>query len=79
EWEALSDVSYMELVYEDDLEQSEVQQKTVDTVLEHLGLASRKAKAKYKKVNRQSMEDLIINYDEFRECVIRNEWDHFLD
>ena len=64
---------------EDDLEQADAHQKTIDTILEYLGLESRKAKAKYKKVNRQSMEDLIINYDEFRECVVNNGWEHFLD
>ncbi len=79
ERQGLENVSHLELAYEDDLEQADAHQKTIDTILEYLGLESRKAKAKYKKVNRQSMEDLIINYDEFRECVVNNGWEHFLD
>ncbi|MEM9772609.1 MAG: hypothetical protein AAF889_13625 [Cyanobacteria bacterium P01_D01_bin.73] len=79
EREAVENVEHIDLVYEDDLEQADAHQRSVDTVIEFLGLEKRKAETLHRKVNQQSMEELIINYNEFRECVASNEWEHFLD
>lgn len=78
EREALSYVRYLEISYEDDLESSEAHQKTVKQVLDYLSLERREASTKYKKVNTQTLRELIANYDEFLSCVYQHGWQDFL-
>lgn len=79
EEKALAGIEYHKVVYEDDLEQPESQEKTVNRILDYLSLEHRKASTKYRKVNNQSPEELISNYEEFVECLSKQGWENFLD
>lgn len=78
EKEVLSRIRYLELTYEDDLENSEVHQETVNRVLDYLSLERRKASTKYRKVNTQTLQELVTNYDELLSCVYEHGWQDFL-
>ena len=78
EKKVLANIEYHEVVYEDDLEKPESHQKTVDRILNYLSLESREAFTKYRKVNNQSPEELVSNYEEFLECLSEQGWEKFL-
>lgn len=78
EKEVLSRVRYLELTYENDLENPEVHQETADKVLDYLSLECRKVSTKHKKINAQPLPELIANYDEFLSCVRERGWQGFL-
>ncbi len=69
EKEILSNVEYIEVNYERDLENVKNHQTTVNRILEYLGLESRPATTKYKKVNRYSTKDIVLNYSEFKDAT----------
>ena len=79
EKEALANIEYHEVVYEDDLERSAEHQGTVDRLLAYLSLEQREVTTDHRKVNTMSMEELISNYDEFRDCLNGHGWGHFLE
>jgi len=79
EKDALAKIKYHEVVYEDDLEKSDAHQKTIDRILEYVSLEHRVATTKYRKVTTQALKDLILNYDEFVNCLIKQEWQGFLE
>lgn len=79
EKKALANVEYHEVVYEEDLEKSDTHQNTVDRILTYLSLDNRKATTEYRKINTQSPKDLIVNYDEFVDCVVKQGWQEFLE
>jgi LPS sulfotransferase NodH len=79
ERKALANVKYLEIVYEEDLEKSDVHQKTVDKILDYSSLEHRMAQTNHKKVNAQSMKNLISNYDEFVGCLNTQGWQSFLE
>lgn len=73
ERDALNDLEYCEVIYEDDLEDAGMHQSTVDRVLDFASLEHRPATTKHRKVNTQDVADLVINYDEFVECLEKND------
>ena len=79
EEKVLAGIEYHEVVYEDDLEQPELHQKTVNRILDYLSLEPRKAFTNYRKVNNQSPEKVISNYEEFVECLSKQGWENFLE
>ncbi|MDJ0617986.1 MAG: hypothetical protein QNJ63_14785 [Calothrix sp. MO_192.B10] len=79
EKEALGNIKYHEVVYEDDLDKADTHQKTVDRILDYISLEHRVTTTKHKKVNTQSLQDLISNYDEFIDCLTKQEWQGFLE
>lgn len=79
EREILQGTDFHEVVYDDDLQQSEKHQETIDGIFDFLGLPPHPVATKFKKVNTQSMEDLVINYAEFRQAIAQNGWEHLLD
>jgi len=76
----LKSLPHLELEYERDLENSDIHSKTVNRVLEYLKLPLKEKPvfSSYKKVNKQSMEELIDNYDEFIDCLEHNNFQHYL-
>ena len=78
ERKALANIDYHEVVYEDDLEKADAHQLTVNKILDYLTLEQREAITKHRKVNTQPLDDLIINYDEFIDCVTKHGWQEFL-
>lgn len=79
EKKALANVQYHEVIYEDDLERSELHQKTVNRILNYLSLEHKQVSTNLKKVNNQSLEELISNYEEFVECLKKSGWSKFLE
>jgi LPS sulfotransferase NodH len=71
---ALANVKYHQIIYEDDLEKPEAHQATVNSVLDYVSLEHRAVITKYRKVNTQALKDLIINYDEFVDCLTSHGW-----
>ena len=79
EREALRGIDFQEVVYEDHLERAAQHQPTIDRLLQAISLDPKTVTTEYRKVNTQSMADLIENYDEFCQRVIDQGWGHFLD
>ena len=75
----LSGIRYHEVVYEDDLENDAAHQRAVDHTLDFLSLERKKVSTKHIKVNTTSIEKLIVNYNEFVDCMKKNGWEDFLD
>ena len=78
-WEAVKPFEYHEVIYERDLKDNSKHQQTVDRILDYLGLEKRPVSTKYKKINKQSKQELISNYDEFVDCVREQGWEQYLD
>lgn len=74
EHQALADIKYHKVIYEDDLENAEAQQKTIDGVLDYLSLDRQKVSTKHRKVVTQLPEEMIVNYDDFNACLIAQGW-----
>ena len=77
--EALANIKYHEVVYEEDLEKPHSHQKTVDRILDYVSLENREAFTTHRKINTQSLEELIVNYDEFVDQLNKQGWLRFLD
>lgn len=67
ELEALAGIPHLRIGYEDDLRTPELQQSTLNRILDWLGLENRPAKTKLRKINSAARSDLIENFDEARE------------
>ena len=78
EKEVLSNIEYLEVVYEDDLENSETHQSTVNKILDYLSLEHREASTNHRKVNTLPLMKLISNYDEFVTCMQQHGWQNYL-
>lgn len=78
ERDALARVQYHEVVYEDDLEKQDCHQVTVNRILDYVGLENREVATKHRKINTKSLEDLIVNYDEFVACLKAQNWEQYL-
>ena len=78
ELHAIEGLDYLEINYEDDLENSASHQLTINKVLDYLSLPHRSASTELRKVNKQAQKDIILNYDEFVECLVENGWQEFL-
>ena len=74
EMEALAGLAYHPVVYEEDLENADDHQKTVDAILDFLSLEHRKVKAALKRINVKSLEEQILNYDEFYRLLEKRGW-----
>ncbi len=79
EEEVLANIKYHEVVYEEDLEKPHSHQKTVDRILDYVSLEKREAFTTHRKINTQSLEELIVNYDEFVDQLNKQGWLRFLD
>lgn len=67
---ALARLEHLELIYEDDLLDPAVHEKTVDRVLAHADLQrSHPVRTSHRKINAQPLRDLILNYEEFSEWI----------
>jgi LPS sulfotransferase NodH len=75
---ALKDIDFCEVVYEDDLEHASMHQGSVDRILDFVSLERRPVTTMHRRVNTQELDDLIINYDEFVQCLVRSDLDRFL-
>ncbi|NEQ68736.1 MAG: hypothetical protein F6K21_25190 [Symploca sp. SIO2D2] len=78
EREVLKGFEFLEVVYEDDLMDSEKHQSTVDRMLDCLSLERREVSTQYRKVNSKSKRDIISNYNDFLECVKSEGWSEML-
>lgn len=70
---------YLEVIYEDDLLNSEQHQKTADRVFEYLGIDSVPVKAKLIKASTDRLSDSIENYDEIVSSISKTKYAKFLD
>jgi LPS sulfotransferase NodH len=75
---ALANIHYHEIIYEDDLEKSDTHQATINRILDYISLEHREIGTKHRKVNTQSLKDLIVNYDEFMNCLTAHNLRKFL-
>jgi len=70
---------FLQIVYEDDLENSENHQETVNRIYDYLKIERKKVSSEYKKVNIRPLDKLISNYNEFEKRMIKEGWGEFLD
>jgi len=64
EEENLNGIRHLKLVYEKDLLDNSIHQKTADKVFDYLGLKSTTVSTEFKKITKENLEDIILNYDE---------------
>jgi len=62
---ALAGLPVHEIVYERDLEDAAMHQRTIDRVLDHLGLPRRAVSTPLRKINARPLNQIVANYDEF--------------
>lgn len=74
EKEALSDVDYHEVIYEDNLLNRVNHQRTIDNILNYLGLPTKMAESRHKKTNHQNLSNLILNYADIKNKVENTVW-----
>ncbi|MEM9346892.1 MAG: hypothetical protein AAGB26_09775 [Planctomycetota bacterium] len=74
----LGDLPYHEVIYEDDLENPDAHQVTINRILDFVSLEHRDVETKLRKANTQPLDDLIVNYYEFIECLREHGWEHFI-
>ncbi|MCD6187909.1 MAG: hypothetical protein J7K09_07050 [Desulfuromusa sp.] len=79
EQEALANIKYHEVIYEDHLENPGSHQLTINRILDYVSLEHRAVTTNHRKINIQSLENLIVNYDEFVDCLIKQKWQGFLE
>ena len=78
ERDALANIKYHEVIYEDDLEKPDAHQETINRILDYVSLEHREATTRNRKVNTQSLKDLIVNYNEFVDCLTEQGWQSFI-
>ena len=78
EAEALDGLSYLEITYEQDLEADAAKQSTCDRIFEFLGVESYPVATDLKKINKDSLQDLIANYEEVKARVVEAGYGHHL-
>lgn len=69
EREVLAGIDYHEVIYEHDLEDASNHQRTIDGVLDFLGLPRRPVSTSLRKVIAQPLREIVLNYDEFAAWV----------
>jgi hypothetical protein len=79
ELDILSDRECLTLRYEKDLVGKDAQQDTVNRIAAYIGLEPWEAKTSLRKINTTKLSDLIINYDEFKACVVENGWESMIE
>ena len=79
ELSSLAGIKYLNINYEKDLASFESQQKIMDKVFNYLGLDSVKVISNYKKTSLSKLEDMIENYDEIKNVLLRTKYSNFLD
>lgn len=79
EEKALEALPHLSIEYERDLESPSSHQDTVDRVLDFLGLERRPATTIQVRINDRTMEEVVVNYEEFVQVVRENGWERYLD
>ncbi len=79
ELQVLSGLSYLPIIYEEDLEKEESHQKTVDKILDYLNLERRLSSSDLKKINTHKLTDLLQNYDEVINILEKHNFHRFLN
>ncbi len=79
ERKALGKLPHLEVVYEKDLEKAEYHQPTIDGILDYLGMERKPVSTKHRKLNTQTPEELIANYDEFARLLKSRNWMNYLE
>ncbi len=74
----LEGLEHMNLVYEDDLNNSKNQEKTANRIFDYLGLEHVKVRTRFKKVNTRSNKDLISNYKQIEQLLKGSPYEAFL-
>lgn len=64
ELKALSNIDFLKISYENDLQSADNQQNTINNILDFIGLEKRECHTRLKKVNQSSQKDIIKNYEE---------------
>lgn len=71
--------NYLELSYEDDLEDSENHEETIRKVFNYISLPYSFRQSNYKKVVNKSIKDIALNYDEIADYLKKNQLEKFLN
>lgn len=79
ELNTLKNLDFLEIIYEEDLENSVNHQNAVDKILDYLGLERRACKTLHKKVNQSTQKDLIENYEEVVNILNEKGWSEYID
>jgi LPS sulfotransferase NodH len=77
--EVLGQLPYLEIIYEDELSNSEQHQKTADNIFNFLGVQSATIQTNMVKTPFQSIEKIIENYDEVVTFLSQTKYAHFLE
>lgn len=79
ELEALENISYIKIVYEEDLQCQTNHQNTVNKILDYLELERRRGSTSMFKVNQSSQQDIIENYNEVASYMKENGLSEYLE
>lgn len=66
---------FIELTYEDLVKNN---QNSINDIFDFLELERKSVKSSYKKQNKESLQDLIINYDELNEAMSTSKWSYLM-
>ena len=79
ETDDLKDLPHLEINYEDDLLDSSLHQKTINRVLDFIGLPRREASTLLQRTSKKGLSDLISNYEEVVDVLDKNGWSYFIE
>lgn len=80
EFDIMDIVPNFKVVYEDDLLDSAKHFKLITNLISFLGFENSviHPSTSHRKVNTSTLRELILNYDEFVECIKKNDWLHYI-
>jgi LPS sulfotransferase NodH len=78
EREILQGIPFLPLSYEDDLQSTEVHQRTVDRVCDYVGVPSARVSTDLQRVTPKALSDFVINVDELSEALVGTPYARFL-
>lgn len=78
EREALRDIPYLSLIYEEDLLDSRLHQRTVDKICGFVGIPSATVSTDLQKTTARALSDLVINLDELSDALANTPYAQFL-
>ncbi|MBK8982178.1 MAG: hypothetical protein IPM38_07610 [Ignavibacteria bacterium] len=78
EEENLKNIPHMKIIYEDDLLDNSIFQRTADRVFNFLGINSYPVKSELKRITKENLEDVIENYKEVEKYFMNTEHEKYL-
>ena len=72
-------IEHVEVNYERDLLNPEKHQETVDRIVEFLDLPTKQVKTHFRKTSSKSISEILTNYQDYVDVLVKNGWESYLD